>query len=163
MQPEFLGRHSVDFQDLVARQDPRLGRWGVLHWRDHRDHPVSYPDLHAESVEAAARVVLHVLEVVRVHELTVRIERREHPSHRGVDEVVIADLVTVDVILSDQLDRFGKSRDLRVTRVIGRNRRGWFRIGGNDRPDAGAEKDPDGHKPRKRGRQRTLHKYHVWT
>ena len=54
---------------------------------------VLHRDLDPEAVEAAPRVVLHVLEVSRVHELAVRIERREHAFHRGIDQIVVADFL----------------------------------------------------------------------
>ena len=47
-----------------------------------------------------------------------RIERREHPFHRRIDEIVIARLISIDVILPEQLDRFGKNGNLRVTVVL---------------------------------------------
>ena len=79
-------------------------------------------DFHAEAVEATASVVLHVLEVVRIHKLTVRIERREHAFHRGIDQVVIADFLAIDIIPPDQLDGFGERRDFRVAVLIASKR-----------------------------------------
>ena len=117
LQPQFLGRDAVDFQNLIAGQNAGLRRRRVFHRRDHGEQSVLDRDLDAEAVEPAAGVVLHVLEVVRVHELAVRIERGKHALHRGVDQVVIADLVAIDVILPDQLDRLREGGDLRVAAV----------------------------------------------
>ena len=82
------------------------------------EHAVLHRDLDAEAVEPAAGVVLHVLEIIRIHELAVRIERREHAFHRRVNQVVITHFVAVDVILPDQLDRLGKNGNLRVTAIV---------------------------------------------
>ena len=75
-------------------------------------------DFDAEAVEPAARVILHVLEVIRLHELAVRIERREHAFHRGVNQIVVTRLVAVHVILPEQLDRFRENRNLRVAAIV---------------------------------------------
>src|SRR5439155_24535172 len=75
-----------------------------------------------ESVESAARVLLHVAKIVRVHELAVRIELGEHAFHCGGDEIVITGFVSIDIILPDQLDGFREDRDLRITAVISRVR-----------------------------------------
>ena len=92
-----------------------------------------------------------------------RIERREHAFHRGIDQVVIADFLAIDIILPDQLDGFGERRDFRVAVLIGRNgRRFWISSAcgaGEDR-----EKNTRGKERSERAeKQTTLHKYHVWT
>ena len=47
-----------------------------------------------------------------------RIERREHAFHRGVNEVVVTGLVAVHVILAQKLDGFREDRDLGITAVV---------------------------------------------
>ena len=118
LQLHFLGRVAVDPQNLVAGKDACFRRRRVFHRRDHGEQSVFYRDFDAEPVEAAARIVLHVLEVVRIHELAVRIERREHAFHRRVNQVVVAGLFAIDVILPDELDRFRENRNLRITGIF---------------------------------------------
>jgi hypothetical protein len=103
------------------------------------------------------------LKVVRIHKLTVRIERREHAFHRGIDQVVIANLFGHRHNPADQLDGFGERRDFRVAVLIGRNgRRFWISsacYAGEDR-----EKSTRGKERSERAeKQTTPHKYHVWT
>ena len=128
MQFQFLRRRAVNFQNLIARQNARLRRRGVFHWCDNGEDTIFGRDFDTQSVEAAAGIVLHVAKIVRLHELAVGIERSEHPLHRGIDEIVITRLVTIHIILSQQLYRFGEDRDLRVAavRVIFR------RVGGEE-------------------------------
>src|SRR5438045_2445272 len=103
---------------MISRYDAGLRASRVFPWRLDSWQPVFDRDFNAEPVETAARVFLHVAEVVRVHELAMRIERAEHAFQRGGDQIVIAGFISVDVILANQLDRFGEHRDLRVSAVL---------------------------------------------
>ena len=81
-------------------------------------------DDHADAAELAVRVVLHALEIRRLHELAVRIERAEHPAHRGIREVLVGDFLFVHVVLPDELQRAGENGNRRVGGVILRVRDG---------------------------------------
>ena len=118
LQLHSFGRVSVDPQNLIAGKNARLCRRRVFHRRDDREQPALYRHLNAEAVEPAAGVILHVLEVIRLHELAVRIERREHAFHRGINQIVVTRLVPVHVILPEQLDRFRENRNLRVAAIV---------------------------------------------
>ena len=118
LQIHFLGRVAVDPQNLVAGQNAGLGRGRIFHRRDNGEQAALHRHFDAETVEPAPGVILHVLEVVRIHELTVWVERREHAFHRGVNQVVVAGLVAIHVILPEQLDRFGENRNLRIPTVV---------------------------------------------
>jgi len=48
----------------------------------------------------------------------VRIERSEHAFHRRRDQIVVAGLTSIHVILPDQLNGFGENRYLRVTVIL---------------------------------------------
>ena len=85
LQLHFFGRVSVDPQNLIAGKNARLCRRRVFHWCDDSEQPPLHRDLNAKAVEPAARVVLHVLEVIRLHELAVWIERGEHAFQRGIN------------------------------------------------------------------------------
>jgi len=71
-----------------------------------------------EAIEPAARVVLHVTKVIRVHELAMRVQRRKHPLHCRRDEIVIARLVIVYVILPNQLESLCENGNLRVAVIV---------------------------------------------
>jgi hypothetical protein len=46
------------------------------------------------------------------------IERCKHPFHGRVNQVVVAGLAVIDVILAQELERFGEHGDLCVTAVV---------------------------------------------
>ena len=47
-----------------------------------------------------------------------RIERREHASHRGINQIVVTRLVPVHIILPKQLDRLRENRNLSVAAIV---------------------------------------------
>src|SRR5947207_2424659 len=118
LQVHFFGRRAVDFENLIARENARFGRRRVFHRGDDGRQTAFDRDFNTEPVKSAPRIVLHVAKIVRFHELAVRIERGEHSFHRRGDQVVISRFVSIDIILSNQLDGFGKDRDLRITVVF---------------------------------------------
>ena len=118
LQIHSFGGNAVDSQDLVAGENARLGRRRVLHRSDHGRQAVFHRDLDPEAVETAARVVLHVAEIIRVHELAVWIQRGKHALHCRGDEIVIARLVLIHVILPEQFERLCENGNLRVAVIL---------------------------------------------
>ena len=97
---------------------PGLGRRGVLHRGNDDEHAVLRRDDQPQAVIAAAGVVLHVLEAVRLHELAVRIEPGEHAAQGVVGERAEVGLVLVHVILPDELEDAGEDRQAAVDAVV---------------------------------------------
>ncbi len=115
-----LGGFAVDLEDLVARQQPGLEAGRVLHRGDDDEIAILRRNDDAEAAELALGIVLHPLEVIRVHELAVRVQRAQHAPHRAVGEVVEGDFFLIHVILADELEGAGEDGDRRVAGVIPR-------------------------------------------
>jgi len=117
-QGHLVGRLSVDFQQHVARKQagPKTGR--ALHRRDNGQPLVFQPDDNSQAAELAPRILLHALEILRVHEITVRIQVGQHSTQRTVDQLLVLRFVLVDIVLTDQLDRPGQGFHLPVGRNV---------------------------------------------
>src|SRR5205814_9541845 len=105
----------------------------VFHRRDNREISVAHRNDNSEAAKLAFRVVLHSLEVARLHELTVRIEAGEHSAECRVSEVMIVDLFLVNIVLPNELQRASEDRNACVTDVV-------LRLGGERVIDAHSEK-----------------------
>ena len=125
----FLGGRTVDLENLVAAHESGLGGGGVLHRGNDDEHAVLRGNDEAQAVVTAAGVVLHVLEVVRLHELAVRVQAREHAAQGVVGQRAVIDFVLVHVVLADKLEHAGEDRQAGVNvvvlggRFVGRRRR----------------------------------------
>ena len=88
-----------------------------------------------ESGEFAFCIFLHALEILRFHELAVRIEVVEHAVQGAIGEIFVAGLRIVNVVLADQLH--GPSEDFKLLvggiRLFGT--RGGFPLGRNARKE----------------------------
>ena len=56
-----------------------------------------------EACKFAFRILLHALEILRFHELAMRVEAFKHAVERAVGEFLVAGLGIVNVVLADQL------------------------------------------------------------
>src|SRR5262249_40427444 len=75
-------------------------------------------NLDPEAVEAASRVILHVSKIARIHELTMGVQGRKHALHCRSDEIVIARLVFIHVILPEQFQSLCENGNLRVAVIF---------------------------------------------
>ena len=116
-QRHFLGRLAVDLEDNIARQQPRAKTGRPLHRRHDGQPVVLQTDDYAEPAELAFGVLLHPLEILRIHEVAVRIQVGQHSAQRAVSKLLVVRLVLVHVILPHQLDGAGQ----RLHFLVGRN------------------------------------------
>ena len=115
---ELLGGFAVDFENLVAGEETGSEAWGVFHGIQNGEHAAALRNHHAESAEFAARVLLHVFEIFRIHELAVRIELVEQASESVVGEVGVARFGFIHIVLPDELHGAGEELELIVGGVL---------------------------------------------
>ena len=128
----------IDLDDLVIGEQARLESRRILHRRDDDQHAIPLRDHHAQSAEPAVRIVLHALEILRLHELRMRIEAVQHSAHGGVGQFLVSHLLLIHIILPDELQRAGEHREIAVAGVF------LLRRGGRlEHPDA--DDDVEGH------------------
>ncbi len=118
----------VEMGDEVAGLDAGLGRGRAVHGRHHLDHAGLHGDLDAEAAELAARLGLHVAEVLGVEERRVRVERGQHAVDRRLDKFRVVGLL--DVLGTDVLEDVAEQIEL----AIG--------VGTRRRLRRGADEDP---------------------
>ena len=101
---------SIDLDNLVIGQQPRPDSRRVFHRGDDDERALPLGNHDAQPAEAAVGVVLHALEILRLHELGMRVEAIEHSAHGRVGQFFVTDLLLVHVILADELEGAGEDR-----------------------------------------------------
>ena len=82
LERQTLHRLIVEMRDQIVRLNARAMGGGAVHRANDLHETVFHRDLDAEPAELAARLRLHVTEILDVEESRVRIERGQHPVDR---------------------------------------------------------------------------------
>ena len=107
-----LGEVVVDLDDLVARLDPGLVGGSVLDRRNDGQQIILDGNFETQPAEAATGFDLEVTIEVGRKVGAVRVERRQHPGYRAVDELLGGD--RLDVVLLYDRQHVGEGRQFLV-------------------------------------------------
>ena len=88
-------RLPVYLHDEVPGLNPGLPRGGLVNGRDDLDQAVFHGHLDAQAAELPRGLLAHIAKGVGVHVVGVRVELREHPGQRGLNQLRVRDVVHV--------------------------------------------------------------------
>ncbi len=109
---------AVNFENAVASKNACLEPRRIVHGSDDGEETVAHGNDHADAAKAALRVVLQVLEALRVHELTVRIKLTDHALESVADKLLVSQLLAIHVISADALQHGGEEFEIGVGGVL---------------------------------------------
>ena len=103
---------AVEMGDQIVGLQASLGGRRVVDGRNDLDDAVLHGDFDAEAAELAARLHLHVAEILRTEVGGVRIERRQHAVDRRFDQHGVVGLF--DVVGANALEHVAEQIELLV-------------------------------------------------
>src|SRR5713101_5357924 len=139
-----LGRHALDLDDAVPRQDARAEGRRALDGRYHGQDVILEGDLDAQAAELPRRLHSHFAVHVGVQERGMRIEATQGALDRAVDEVFGRHLV--DVLALDDREHLGEEAEILIGGGL------IIALAGHPAPQGQGEQEQEG-----RDHQRLLH------
>ena len=109
---EALDALAVERDDHVAGEDAGPRGRGIVDRGDHLDHPFLHRDFDAQPAELAARLDLHVLEVLGAEIARMGIERGQHAVDGRLDQRAV--IRALDIIGADAFEHIAEEIELPV-------------------------------------------------